>query len=199
MSRDSTGTEVFEEIDPDPDAVLADCGVDTPEDLVDAGGAHDPVPDAAVDADDTTAAELFADLAGVVDGDSAGSADESEARRDDDGTDQTDGSDPDHDLGAFEFVGDSDVVVRDDGDVIETSAADLSALEASGTPGPATVPATGIDEDARGDADRTDTGDSSGSLAVRSGFDDEVELVGPEPTSRRISNDAFSRAEIDVC
>lgn len=59
MSSNSTGTDVFEDVDPDPDAVLAEFGVESPDDLLEAGGAHDPVADE-MDVDDTTAAELFA-------------------------------------------------------------------------------------------------------------------------------------------
>ncbi|WP_049924211.1 hypothetical protein [Halopiger djelfimassiliensis] len=65
MSTDPTVTEVFEDVDADPDAVLAAHDVDSPADLVAAGGDHDPGTDAAVDADDLTAAELFADLASL--------------------------------------------------------------------------------------------------------------------------------------
>lgn len=63
MSNDLTGTTVFEDVEPDPDAVLAAFGVTSPDDLVDGSdGAHDSVPDDHVDVDDATAAELFDDL-----------------------------------------------------------------------------------------------------------------------------------------
>ncbi|MFP9190088.1 hypothetical protein ACLI4Q_00255 [Natrialbaceae archaeon A-CW1-1] len=60
-------TDVFEEIDPDPDAVLDAFGVDSPEDvLASADGAHDPTRDESIDADDTVASELFEELERVA-------------------------------------------------------------------------------------------------------------------------------------
>src|SRR6056297_626480 len=62
MSTDPTVTEVFAEIDPDPDAILAAYDADDPDALLASGGEHDPSTDAAIDADDVTAADVFADL-----------------------------------------------------------------------------------------------------------------------------------------
>ena len=62
MSTDPTVTEVFAEIDSDPDAILAAYDADDPDALLASGGKHDPSTDAAIDADDVTAADVFADL-----------------------------------------------------------------------------------------------------------------------------------------
>ncbi|MFA9416153.1 hypothetical protein [Natrinema sp. HArc-T2] len=62
MSTEPTVTEVFAEIDPDPDAILAAHDADDPDALLASGGEHDPSTDEAVDADDVTAAVVFADL-----------------------------------------------------------------------------------------------------------------------------------------
>ncbi len=62
MSTEPTVTEVFAEIDPDPDAILAAHDADDPDALLASGGEHDPSTDEAIDADDVTAADVFADL-----------------------------------------------------------------------------------------------------------------------------------------
>ncbi|WP_408960023.1 hypothetical protein [Natrinema sp. 74] len=61
MSSEPTVTEVFEEIEPDPDAILGASDADSPEAVFEGGGEHDQTP-AEVDADDVTAAEVFAGL-----------------------------------------------------------------------------------------------------------------------------------------
>ncbi|WP_440766498.1 hypothetical protein [Natronorubrum sp. DTA7] len=191
MSTDSTGTEVFEDVEPDPDAVLAEFGVESPDDLEEGGGAHDTIPDDELDVDDTTAAELFAGLAAVETADSTS------------GTDiepEDDEPAPDVDDLGFEFVGDSDVTVRDDGDVIESAAAELGELVAAESP---SHERTESDDDT-GTADRSalestaTTADSTGKLSVRSEPADGLELVGPEPTPTRVANDAFSGLEADA-
>ncbi|MDS0476175.1 hypothetical protein [Natrinema sp. 1APR25-10V2] len=65
MSSEPTVTEVFEEIEPDPDAILGAFDADFPDSVLEGAGDHDPVPDDEVDADDVTAAEVFADLKAV--------------------------------------------------------------------------------------------------------------------------------------
>lgn len=65
MHTDPTVTEVFEEVEPDPDAILGEVSADSPEAVLEGAGDHDPEPDDAVDADDVTAAEVFADLKAV--------------------------------------------------------------------------------------------------------------------------------------
>ncbi len=196
MSPDSTPTEVFADVDPDPDAVLAEFGVDSPDDLGAASGAHDPTPDDAA-VDDATAAELFADLQNIGSGDAEPAATGTDAPDRAAGTDE--GADPVDDL-AFEFVGDADIVVRDDGDVIDAAAADLDAV--SGPDAPDRPPAERADDeatpsgtalesvDATGSAADADTDDPARRLTVR---DDgaELELSGPEPTPTRIDDDAF--------
>jgi len=62
MSTDPTVTAVVAEIDPDPDAILAAHGADDPDALLASGGEHDPSTDETIDADDVTAAAVFADL-----------------------------------------------------------------------------------------------------------------------------------------
>lgn len=59
MSSEPTVTEVFEEIEPDPDAILGAFDADSPDTVLEGAGDHDPVPD------DVTAAEVFADLKAV--------------------------------------------------------------------------------------------------------------------------------------
>ena len=61
MSTDPTVRDVFRDVEPDPDAILARYDADSPDELVAAGGRHDPTT-ADDDADDTTSAELFARL-----------------------------------------------------------------------------------------------------------------------------------------
>ncbi|QRV17032.1 sugar ABC transporter substrate-binding protein [Haloterrigena salifodinae] len=129
MSTEQTDADVFEEIDPDPDAVLAEFGVDSPEELVADGGAHDPTTDDEIDVDDTTAAELFDDL--------EGQATETRALEewnpDDDAIDVpvevTDGESP-PEFEEFEaaFVGDATVAGREDEGLVESTAAELNAV-----------------------------------------------------------------------
>ncbi|WP_312911070.1 hypothetical protein [Natronosalvus caseinilyticus] len=63
-------SDVFDDVTPDPDAVLDAFDVDSPDDLLaDAAigdGAHDPTTDDAIDADDTIASELFDELGRVA-------------------------------------------------------------------------------------------------------------------------------------
>ena len=191
MSSDSTGTEVFVDVDPDPDAVLAEFGVESPDDLEESDGAHDAVPDDQLDVDDTTAAELFADLADPETSDSASGSD-TELENDEPARDVDD-------LG-FEFVGDSDVIVRDDGDVIESAAAELGELVAADSSlEDRTDTNGGLEATDATDAERTvETADSTAKLTVRSEPADELKLVGPDPTPTRVTNDAFSGLEADA-
>ncbi|ELY50311.1 hypothetical protein [Natronorubrum bangense] len=171
-------TDAFPEIDPDPDAVLAAFGIDSPDELAAAGGAHDPTRDDQLDADDTTAADLFANLqdadpepqpvAAADGGDPSSSddADESTAQADDDLE--------------FEFIGDAAVTVRDDGDVIDETAADLRALTAT-----ATAAATDAEPDRS-----AQTGPDTDTTA-------DLDLVGPEPTPTRVANERFNSASAD--
>ena len=209
MSTDSTATEVFEDVEPDPDAILEAHGAETPDELIESGGKHDAGSDDAVD---TTAAELFADLADVETADSnpQESADpipqetesDKPSRTDGDG----DGADPAADL-AFEFVGDSDVTVRDDGAVIDATAAELGALTATDpSPGRATdaspvwatdsvertEPTASASPDSAGAAD-----EPSGTLTIRDDGTDDLELVGPDPTPTRLADDTFDAVPAD--
>ncbi|MFA9502862.1 hypothetical protein ACERIM_08755 [Natrinema sp. H-ect1] len=198
MSPDSTPTEVFPDVEPDPDAVLAEFGVDSPADL-EGDGAHDPIPDDAA-VDDTTAAELFADLQTVTPADADSAADPDPPDR----SDAADGVAGPAAALAFEFVGDPDVVVRDDGDVIDATATELSAVTATGSSEDASADTDNGSDAASSGGDTAssrraetietgdaggDGGDSNSALTVRAGTD--LELVGPEPTPTRVGNDAF--------
>ncbi|ELY35945.1 hypothetical protein [Natronorubrum tibetense] len=194
MTTDSTGTEVFADVEPDPDAVLAEFGVESPDDLEESGGAHDTVPDDQLDVDDTTAAELFAGLADVETANSASGTD-----TEPESADLNEPAPDTHDLG-FEFVGDSDVTVRDDGDVIESAAAELGELVAGDSSfEDGTDTDDGLEAADTTDAERTaETADSTTKLTVRSEPADELELVGPEPTPTRVTDDAFGGLEADA-
>ena len=225
MSAEHTGTEVFEDVDPDPDAVLDEFGVGSPDELADAdadaGGAHDPISDERVDADDTTAAELFADLEAVADGDSRGrEPDETAESRPptDDGAvaDRTAAeSVPEFDeFEEFEapLVGEPGVIGREDEGLVEATAAELNAVAertfdsgetADEEPTDESGAASPDDGDAAEPDDRTvDWSDGSSTassssertLTVSAGTSDDLELVGPGPTATRVSNDAFGRA-----
>ncbi|WP_226482192.1 hypothetical protein [Natrinema amylolyticum] len=245
MSTDPTATEVFEEVEADPDAILAAFDADSPADLVDAGGDHDPSGDhdpRPDDVVDTTATELFADLADVETPESNATDSEmadADSRivdsnrtdttaADSDGTsrfDEADDGAPTRADLAFEFIGDSDVTVRDDGDVIDDTAAELGALTASDPAEPVSAESPGSDDptdpvsaestDLTDSDDRvetaasldagsidaigsTDATASSGRLTIRGSDTDDLELVGPEPTPTRISDDTFDSAGVDA-
>lgn len=131
MSTEQTDAEAFEDIDPDPDAVLDEFGVDSPDELVAAGGAHDTIPDDAIDVDDTTAAELFADL--EVQATEARALEGRQSADDAIDTDASDGSTDDESPPEFEefeaaFVGDPSVAGREDEGLVESTAAELNAV-----------------------------------------------------------------------
>ncbi|WP_247730435.1 hypothetical protein [Halovivax limisalsi] len=65
MSDDVPVTEVFEDVDADPDAVIAAFGADDVDDLLGGPGAHDPEPDPAIDGDVEAASEHLSRLADV--------------------------------------------------------------------------------------------------------------------------------------
>lgn len=214
MSTDPTPTEVFDDVDPDPDAVLAEFDVESPEDVVDAGGAHDPIPDDRVDADDTTASELFADLAAQAhetqeleeqefDESSTGAADDSFA----------DESPPVFEEFEAAFVGEPAVTGREDDDLVESTAAELNAVAERmfGSDGTAAVDESGEASDAdeaveTGEADEAgetveadEAGETDDADEVEGGptTTDGLTLVGPDPTPTRVDNDAFSRTGAD--
>lgn len=62
MSERVTVTEVFADVEADPDAVIETFGADSPEDLVAGSGDHDPTVDEDIDADDETAGDLLGEL-----------------------------------------------------------------------------------------------------------------------------------------
>ncbi|NUB90123.1 sugar ABC transporter substrate-binding protein [Haloterrigena sp. SYSU A121-1] len=238
MSTEQTDAEAFEDIDPDPDAVLAEFGVDSPEELVADGGAHDPTTDDEIsealrasssrtqsddDVDDTTAAELFADLEGQA----------AEARaleeRDDGVTDAPGESTDEESPPEFEefeaaFVGTPSVTSREDEGLVESTAAELNAVAErvfgsdetsaddagdapleSGVITEAEAP-TDADESAEGNAGdggpvtdaRRDDSSPDRTLTV-SRATNGLELVGPEPTTTRVESDVFGCAGADEC
>ncbi|RQG94618.1 hypothetical protein [Natrarchaeobius chitinivorans] len=66
MSTDPAVTEVFQDVEPDPDAVLAAAGVESPDELAESGGEHDPTIDDEIDADPDDLEGLFAGLESAV-------------------------------------------------------------------------------------------------------------------------------------
>ncbi|QSX00635.1 sugar ABC transporter substrate-binding protein [Haloterrigena alkaliphila] len=195
MSTDSTPTEVFEDVDPDPDAVLAEFDVESPEDVADAGGAHDPIPDGHVDADDTTAAELFADLAAQA----RETQELEEQESDESAIDAVDDSFDDESPPVFEefeaaFVGEPAVTGREDDELVESTAAELNAVAERVF----TSDGTATDDEA-GEASHADEADETvdGDEVDAGTTTDGLTLVGPDPTPTRVDNDAFSRADAD--
>lgn len=187
MSSDPTGTEVFPDVDPDPDAILDAFGAESPDDLVAGSGRHDPSSDDAIDAAAESLADLFAHIDAVS----------TDPVRTDDG----DETERDDDLAKLDvdwaFVGDPETVVSpdDDVDTAATAAAELPRDRDARAPSDSTRPADGSDgepgvEPASPSATRTDR---SGTLSIRT--NDELELVGPEPTTRRIPDDSFGATE----
>ncbi|TYT64014.1 hypothetical protein FYC77_00345 [Natrialba swarupiae] len=61
MSPNPVVTEVFEDVEPDPDAILASSGAESADELLEAGGDHDPTTDDEIDA-------TADDLEGLFDG-----------------------------------------------------------------------------------------------------------------------------------
>ncbi|WP_081655661.1 hypothetical protein [Halopiger goleimassiliensis] len=171
MTSDSAGREVFQHVDPDPDAVLEAHGIDSPDELA-GDGAHDPTTDEEIDADDTTAADLFDHLETV-------STDPVEP------SDSETADEPDE-LAAIDvdwsFVGEPERTVRED-DPVDATAADVARTRRrSSDRSPASVAAD--------ESDGTDEHEDAGStLTVRTA--DDLELVGPEPTADRVSNESF--------
>ncbi|WP_339105388.1 sugar ABC transporter substrate-binding protein [Haloterrigena salinisoli] len=193
MSTEQTGTDAFEDIDPDPDAVLDAFGVESPDDLVADGGAHDTVPDDERDVDDTTAAELFADLEAQ-----AAETPVLEERDPDEGTtdataESSDGeSAPEFEEFEAAFVGDPSVAGREDEGLVESTAAELNAV-AERVFGSDETPAS----------DEADAPLESGVITEAEAPTDaeestaDLELVGPDPTTTRIDTDVFGRVNGD--
>ncbi|WP_090508044.1 hypothetical protein [Natronorubrum sediminis] len=212
MTDDSPGTRVFETIEPDPDAVLEAFDVDAPDDLLesegsdDADGNDDPTEMDDIEIDDTTAAELFDELAAIETADEDPSTavyatSDGDSDFTTDGTSESDGVDDALEELAFEFVGDSDSIVREEGDAVESTAAELSAL----TAGKSTAAEDESDhtesrslDDGTDAIGSTDATVSSGTRVVDSAAVDGFELVGPDPTPTRIATDAFGSDEVDA-
>lgn len=225
MHDDSRGTEVFPSVDPDPEAVLDAEGIDSVAALAGGDGAHDPTTDDAIDADETTAAELFADLETAATTASSDAFDDAEPTADVSAADDL----PAPEELDFEFVTDTDVV-QGDGDAVDSHADDLSAVtdevpsdveaapavsaprpDSKATDGSGEFEATPASEMARTgpcivddlagteptDGVRSGDDDSRDRLTIRPPADD-LEIVGPAPTLTRISDDAFGRVDSSV-
>ena len=197
MTTDPTVREVFREIDPDPDAVLDEFGVESPDDLVEADGTRDPDSPDELELDDSSIAALFDGAAGddppLEEGDAT--AGPSDADGDADADRAID------DL-EFEFVGGADVIVRDHGDVIDASAAELSGFDASaravGNGAAAETAAgtgTGATDDEGAEPARSDA--ESRTLTLRESGAADLELAGGEPATTRIADETFGTGALD--
>lgn len=193
MTDDTTVRDVFRTVEPDPDAVLDEFGVESPDDLVAAAEADDSASADDLEIDDSTIAALFDDETTAPDPLEEGATDRPSARADDGDAPAVDAVDDVE----FEFGGAADVTVRDDGDVIDDSAAELSAFDAADRPAE-TAPRPSADVDERDDADAADaarTDPDSRTLTLRPNGADELELAGAEPTTVRIPNETFGTGD----
>lgn len=224
MSTDSTAREVFEEVDPDPDAVLEAYGARTPEELVAGGGDHEPTIDEELDADEAAADALFGDL-------SENSLDASEpeqetgSRSEADSPQRPESESESAPVPAIDWSGDSETSIDADIVVIEPSVTvrenDGRAVERDGTvlervlegdPGE-TVAARvsrglatnstvnggsspNVDTGVDADTDTDTNSDSPTRPPSTRSSGDDLTLVGPEPEAVRIDNAAFG-AESD--
>ncbi|WP_247002899.1 hypothetical protein [Halosolutus gelatinilyticus] len=146
MSERTTIREVFAEVDPDPDAILEAAGVDSPVELVESGGEHDP------SADDPSADEDSVDelLEALEEGDSNGARDGERSTADstDDRVDESAAGFGESLAGTADAIGGPSVtVVPGDGAVIDevlragsTTDDSRSGRELSGGPTVTRVP-----------------------------------------------------------
>lgn len=229
MTDDSPGTRVFETVEPDPDAVLEAFDVDAPDDLLESGrpeevdGTDESNEMDNIEIDDTTAAELFDELVAIETTDEQSSTaahptkgGDSDFTADDSSESDTSVDDSiayldDHAESAgagdaleeleFEFVGDSDVTIREEGDVVESTAAELSALTEGKSPpaeeGSDSTDTSAFDDDLDTNG-TTDTTVSSGTHTTDSASVDGFVLVGPDPTPTRVTNNTFGTVEVDA-
>lgn len=116
MDPEPTVREVFDHVDPDPDAILAAFDVESPDELVETGGRHEPTRDDEIDTDDETAATVFARLE---------SASLERSPRDH-GT----GSPPDD----WEFVGEPETTVVPGDHEVDAAAAEIEHARRDGPP-----------------------------------------------------------------
>ncbi|WP_207586466.1 hypothetical protein [Halomontanus rarus] len=217
MSTDSTAREVFEEVDPDPDAVLEAYGAQTPEELVAGGGEHEPTTDEELDADEAAADALFGDLS-EDSLDERNSEPETPSRSESESSRSAADAVPTVDWsGETETTVDADIVViepsvtvqendgraveRDgtvlervlEGDLVETVAARVSGglvADSNSNSNSNTNPnSTSVSS-----SDSTPNSSSHSSTSHPS--EDEFALVGPEPEAVRIDNTAFG-ADVD--
>ncbi|MFC3959676.1 hypothetical protein [Halovivax cerinus] len=156
MSEDVSVTEIFEDVEADPDAIIAAYGADSVEDLVEGPGEHDPHPDPVLDGDVDAAADRLAELADVT-------------------LESVDVGDASHD----ERVEPATVTTdRADG------ATDGPRYTADSVGGGATVDVLPGDGDSLESFLGLDSPDAPST-------DDDLVLVGPEPTATRVSNESF--------
>lgn len=210
MSTDSTAREIFEDVDPDPDAVLEAYGAQTPEELVAGGGEHEPTTDEELDADEAAADALFGDLSedsldGANPEPETPSRSESESSRSEaDAVPTVDWS------GDTETTVDADIVViepsvtvhENDGRDVERDGTVLERVLEGDTGETVAARVSGglaADSNSNTNSNSNSTSVSSSDSAPNSSShsptshppEDEITLVGPEPEEVRIDNTAF--------
>lgn len=168
MSTEPTATEVFEEVEADPDAILEACDAESPEALVESGGDHEATTDPEIDADDETAAALFADLQST----------------------SSDSIATDESTGGDETVGENATAASDDADESD------EILDIDGSDAVVDADAVYVAEPTV-TVSSDDGRDVSMEIAETSDTEsaDGPRLVGPEPTPTRVENDAFGGAD----
>lgn len=82
MSEYVPVTEVFTDVEADPDAIIAAYGAESIEDLIDGPGDHDPISDERLDGDVEAAADRLLDLADVRLDEPSSATDETTPQRD---------------------------------------------------------------------------------------------------------------------
>jgi len=166
MTDDVPVTERFEDVEADPDAIIAAYGADSPEDLVDGPGEHDPHPDPVLDGDVDGAAERLASLADLT-------------------LDSTDDSGPrdDHTDSSVETDPSAEPTTQSDG------AAAGPRYTADSVGGGVTVDVLPGDGESFDEFLGLDEPDEASHVA-----DSDPVLVGPEPTATKVSNESFGPA-----
>ncbi len=165
MSDEVPVTEIFEDVEPDPDAIIASFGAESVDDLIEGPGEHDPVAHPEFDGDVDRAADRLRELADVrleTEGESTRPHSSGSTTRERDAGDESGAG------GEITYDGDSPGD-SPGGDVrVDVLPGDGQTIEEF----------LGLDDLAT--AERTER--------------DELVLVGPAPSSTRISNDSFGPA-----
>lgn len=167
MTDDVPVTELFEDVEADPDAIIAAYGADSPEDLVDGPGEHDPHPDPVLDGDVDGAAERLTELADLT----LDSTSDGHGPRDDP-TDSATDTGP--------SIG---TATQTDTDT------DGPRYTADSVGGGVTVDVLPGDGESLGEFLGLDDTQEASTVTDR-----EPVLVGPEPAATRVSNESFGPA-----